>query len=133
MDIPSNSLYVDTMLGPLPQENRQTCLEAMDKYGDNRWWLSNDPKERAYHQIKEPVLLYKSFEDFHADLSVLLNRSVFTHEVTSNNFKLEVERAWKYNVGCTSDKERLERFAESLQELEDRGIDAQIIPLSNCN
>jgi hypothetical protein len=126
MNIPSNSLYVDTVLGPLPKEDRQACLDAMEKYGKNRWWLSEDPKERAYHQVNEPILLM-SFSQFHEDVENLLNRSVWTHEFASDKLKHEAERAWKYGVGATSDKERKERFEESVKDLKDKGKNVILI------
>lgn len=95
----------------------QNCLEAMAVWGNNRWWLSDDPKERAYHQINEEFLLM-SFSQFHGDVEKLLNRPVFTHEFVSPKFREEAERAWKYDVGCTSDAERQERIAESVKSLQ---------------
>lgn len=109
------------------EENQSACLEAMEKYGDNQWWLSDDPKVRAYYQVNEPLLLLSSVPQFREDLDKLLNRPVFTHDLVSPKFKQEVERAWKYGVGATSDKERQERFEESLQDLRDRGTDVNII------
>lgn len=100
--------------------NWQACLETLQKYGSNRWWLSEDPRERAYYQINEPLLLM-SFSQFHGDIEKLLNRPVWTHEFASPKLKQEAERAWKYGVGCTSDKERHERFEESVQDLKDAG------------
>lgn len=101
-------------------ENQQKCLEAMEKYGDNQWWLSDDPKVRGYYQVNEPLLLLPSVPQFREDLGKLLNRPVFSHDLVSPKFKQEVERAWIYGVGATSDKERQERFEESMRDLRDR-------------
>lgn len=102
------------------EDKQQRCLDTMKKYADNQWWFSEDPKERAYYQINEPLLLM-SFSQYHKDTEKLLNRPVWTHEFASPKLKQEAERAWKYGVGCISDKERKERFEESVQDLKDKG------------
>jgi hypothetical protein len=122
----ANQAYL-VLIG-VSDEKQQVCLEAMEKYGDNQWWLSDDPRERAYHQITETILLM-SFSQFHKDTEKLLNRSVFTHEFASPKLKQEAQRAWTYGVGATSDQERRERFEESVQDLRDRGKEVTIIEL----
>lgn len=112
----------------VPQEKQQKCLDAMDKYGDDQWWLSDDPKARAYRQMKAPFLLMP-FSQFHEDMEILLNRPVWTHEFVSPKFKQEVERSWTYGVGVTSDKERQERFEESMQDLKNMGKEVIIVEL----
>lgn len=123
-NIPSNSIYID-MIG-VKQEDKQKCLDVMQKYGDNKWWLSDDPKERAYYQINEDLQLIP-FSRFHKDIEVLCDRPVWTHEFVSDKLRQEAERAWKYGVGATSDKERVERFEESVQELKSKGVDVVIV------
>lgn len=114
----------------VPAEKQEKCLEAMEKYGDNQWWLSYDPKVRAYYQINEDFLLM-SFSQFHEDTEKLLNRPVWSHEFAFAfpKLKQEAERAWKYGVGATSDKERQEKFEESIQDLRDMGKDIVIIEI----
>ncbi len=90
------------------QENMQKCLDAMQKYG-------------------EPVLILKNLSQFQEDMCALLDRRIFKYEMCGAKFHQEANRAWKYGVGATSDKERQERFEESMQDLRDRGIDVQII------
>jgi hypothetical protein len=98
----------------------------MRKYGDNRWWISEDPRERAYYQINEDILLM-SFNKLHKDIEILLNRPVYTHEFAFPKIKEEAKRAWTYNVGATSDKECQERFEASLQDLKDMGKEIIVI------
>lgn len=110
----------------VPAEKQQRCLEAMEKYGENQWWLSENPRERAYYQINEGILLM-SFSQFHSDIGKLLNRPVYTHEFAFPKLKQEAERAWRWGVGATSNKERQERFEESLQDLKDMGKEIIVV------
>lgn len=104
----------------------QNCLEAMAVWGENRWWLSEDPKERAYYQTIESLdpsskyhgLLLMQFKQYHKDIEVLLNRAVYTHEFARLSLLQECERAWKYDVGCTSDAERQERLGDAVKYLQ---------------
>lgn len=124
----NNKEYLVSM--GVPMDKQQKCLDAMEKYGGNRWWLSDDPKARAYHQINEEFLLM-SFSQFHGDVEKLLNRPVWTHEFAFPKLKQEAERAWKYDVVATSDKERQERFEESVQELRDSGKEVIFLDTSD--
>lgn len=57
---------------------------------------------------------------FHGAVELLLGRPVYTHEFSSigiDALRQETERAWTYQVGCTSDEERQEKVAKSLQSL----------------
>lgn len=84
--------------------NMQKCLDAMEKYKDNHWWLPDvDPRRFAYFQISEPALL-GSFSHFHEAIELLLGRPVYTHEfdISTDKLKQEAERAWKYQIGVTS-------------------------------
>jgi len=67
----------------------------MEKYGDNKWWESENLKEIAYYQFNEDVLLI-DFVKYHEAMEKLLGRSVFTHEFGLNieGLKQEVEKAW---------------------------------------
>lgn len=99
---------------------QQEMLAAMEKYGDNHWWESDDPRVRAYYQtleMDESGRGFISFRQLKSDLEVLLNRSVYNHEFASANavaMRQEVERAWIYGVGVTSERERQEREQESV-------------------
>jgi hypothetical protein len=104
----------------------QNCLEAMAVWGDNRWWLSEDPRERAYYQTVEDLdpsgkyhgRLLMIFSQYHEDIEVLLNRPVYNFELSRRSLLQEAERAWKYGVGCMSDAERQERVGDAVKYLQ---------------
>lgn len=54
-------------------------LSVMAKYGDNRWWLSDDIKRMSYFQLQEDSLLIE-FEVFQKGVKLLLGREVQTYE-----------------------------------------------------
>ncbi len=56
-------------------ENIDLVLETMDKYGDNRWWLEDDIRKKAYYQFSENILLI-DFDTFIKGISELLGRTV---------------------------------------------------------
>jgi hypothetical protein len=60
-------------------------------------------------------------------MCVLLDRHIFKYDMCGAKFHQEANRAWTYGVGATSDKERQERFEESMQDLRDRGINVKIV------
>jgi hypothetical protein len=109
----TNDAYLDS-IGVLDKATRKRCLEAMSKYGDNHWWEPEvDSRIYAYYQIHE---------DLHRDgdpnqgrlgrgLMSLLGRFVHRYEQVTNKTALlqEVDRAWRWGIGCTSDTERQER------------------------
>ncbi|MDP9676225.1 hypothetical protein J2W97_002220 [Paenibacillus jamilae] len=70
-------------------------LRVMDKYGDNRWWLSDDVKRMCYFQLQEDSLLIE-FEVLHKGVETLLNRGVQTIEFRDLG-KLFEEAKTKYN------------------------------------
>lgn len=78
-----------------------------------------DPRKFAYYQLAEPLMLCQQFDTFHESLELLLGRPVFRHEfaISADALRQEAERAWTYQVGVTSDKEREERVQESVQRL----------------
>lgn len=105
----------------VPFKNMQKCLDAMAKYGDNKWWEADvDPRKFAYYQIQEDILL-SNFSHFHEAIELLLGRPVYTHEfgISHDALVQEAERAWKYQVGVTSESERQERVNESIESLRD--------------
>lgn len=112
-----NQKFVETL--GVSAENQQKCLDAMAKYSDNKWWEADvDPRKYAYYQVQEDILL-GSFDHFHESIELLLGRPVYTHEFGISHDALiqEAERAWKYQVGVTSDAERQERVQESIDSL----------------
>lgn len=112
-----NQKYVASL--GVSKENQRRCLETMEKYDDNHWWEPDvDPRKCAYYQIKEPIQLV-AFSHFHEAIELLLGRPVYTHEFALNaeGLKQEAERAWTYQVGCTSDSERRERVQAAIDGL----------------
>lgn len=116
----NNNDYLDSI--GVTGDARERCLEAMAKYGDNHWWEQDvDPRQFAYYQIQEPITLANDFGHFHEAIELLLGRPVYTHEFAIRYEELvaEAQRAWKYQVGVTSDRERTERVTESIKSLEE--------------
>jgi hypothetical protein len=76
-------------------------LATMASYGENKWWLSDDPRVRAYYQVIEldrDGRGFYNFSQFQKDLSVLIGRPVFDVDIATRNMaklRQEVERAWK--------------------------------------
>lgn len=108
---------------PEDQETCKTvkkCLEQMEKFGDNRWWISEDKKVLGYYQLMNPVLLV-SFDKFHEALEFLLGRPVWTHEMGLNyeGLKKEAERA--FNGTPDSDEQKAESIKKSFEQLADLG------------
>jgi hypothetical protein len=63
----------------LPAKDKESVTKAVAKYGDNKWWLSEDPAEIARYQLFEPILLVP-FGKFHEGTEKLLGRPVYTTE-----------------------------------------------------
>jgi hypothetical protein len=68
---------------------------VMATYGENRWWLSDDPRERAYFQLHEDILLTN--RTFFEDIAALVGHDVYTHDLTFSRDILlaEAEAAWR--------------------------------------
>ena len=92
----------------------------MEKFGDNRWWLSKDKRVLGYYQLMNPYLLV-SFDEFHEALGFLLGRSVSTHEMGLNyeGLKAEAERAFKGMQD--SEEQKAESIKKSFKQLADLG------------
>lgn len=107
-------------IGVTDKETQQRCLDAMAKYSDNKWWEPDaDTRALAYYQFNESILLVTPFGRYHKAIQTLVGRPVYTHEFSSimgDNLKQEVERAWRWQVGCTSDTERQKRVMESIEQ-----------------
>lgn len=93
----TNIEYVENIKN-LPSENKNIILSAMEKYGDNKWWLSEDVKIIGYYQLNEPILIV-DFSKFHEGVEKLLGRSVWTHEfaLNLNDLRKEAEEIWNTN------------------------------------
>ena len=74
-------------------------LNALESYGDNHWWMSDNPRTRAYYQTLDQrnsfILPYQQYIN---DLGVLLGREVQVYEIRMSNkaiLRQEVEQAWQ--------------------------------------
>jgi len=83
----------------MPEETKFIIDNTLRIYGDNKWWLSEDPKVIGYHQLFEEVLLV-SFSKFHEGIEKLLGRPVWTHEfgINMDNIKRDAQLAWEGHV-----------------------------------
>ena len=95
-------------------------LEQMEKFGDNRWWLSEDKRVLGYYQLMYPILLVP-FGKFHEALEFLLGRPVWTHEMGLNHdgLKAEAERAFKGTQD--SEEQKAESIKKSFEQLANLG------------
>ena len=87
--------YIISLAGAdLPQENIDQVKAAMKKYGDNRWWESQDPEVIARYQFFEGIIM-SDFGTFHRGLEILVGRPVYVHELALNREGLtrEVQEA----------------------------------------
>ena len=74
-------------------------MEVLESYGENQWWVSEDPKTRAYYQTLDQnhffILPYRHYIN---DLTVLLGREVQLYEIRMSNkedLQQEVEQVWQ--------------------------------------
>ncbi|AZS17377.1 hypothetical protein [Paenibacillus lutimineralis] len=88
----TNEQYCKTMTGNAKMINKM--LMVMDKYGENRWWLSDDTKRMCYFQLQEDSLLIE-WEAFHRGVELLLGRRVETVEFSMTKMLFE-EAKQKY-------------------------------------
>lgn len=86
----------DIMLsGKLEPSSVIRVKKAMEKYGNNKWWRSADPYERAFFQIHEDVLMV-SYTQFVDDIILLIGRSLqLPLELLSQSVKDEADARWK--------------------------------------
>lgn len=110
-----NEEYVDSFNDS--KINRARVLEALNKYGKNKWWLSEISEVIGYFQLFEPILVVK-FGKFHKGLEKLLNRPVFTSEFPLNyeGLKKEAEKA-KNNL--LTDEDRKKALVNSVRMLKE--------------
>ncbi len=116
----NNQDFVQSLNLPKGTQQKRLMLEAMEKYDENHWWEPDvDPRKYAYYQLQEDILL-GDFSHFHESVELLLGRPVWTHEfgISIGELRQEAERAWAYQVGVTSEAEREERIAHSMDTLE---------------
>jgi hypothetical protein len=112
----------------LPKDNQQAMHNAMEKYGDDHWWLSDEPKIIALHQIFEDCLLVP-FALFHKGVEELLERPVWTQEF-GINIKALREEATKVISGLPLE-DRSVRIQQGIKSLTKRVAEEKIIWVVN--
>jgi hypothetical protein len=81
------------------QTTYRELLEVLESYGENHWWVSENPRTRAYYQTLDqssPLIL--PYRQYVTDLTMLLGREVHLSEIRMSNrtmLRQEVEQAWK--------------------------------------
>jgi hypothetical protein len=84
----TNKQYVESFSAS--KKIRSRMKKTMLKYGENRWWLSEDMKTIAYYQLKEDTLLVE-YEVFHKGVELLFERTMSRYEILSNLEDLKQE------------------------------------------
>jgi hypothetical protein len=86
-----NNQYVRERFGSdLSQGRISRTREAMQKYGDNHWWESDDDLEIAMYQISEGIRMV-DFSRYRRGLDQLMGRHVSTLELAANMEDLREE------------------------------------------
>ena len=67
-------------------EEIRSYLRVMESYGENKWWLSNNPIVRAYYQLCCPIQLILFNTAFQKAVEQLLGHSVL--DVTGMDFRI---------------------------------------------
>ncbi len=74
-------------------------MEVLESYGENHWWVSENPRTRAYYQtLDESRSLILPYRQYVTDLTLLLGREVHLSEIRMSNrtmLRQEVGQAWK--------------------------------------
>lgn len=80
----------------LDDEQKVLAREVGEKYGDNRWWESDDPLVVIGNQIREPFFMM-SFSEYQSALETLLGRSVphIGYAFGKSRIAFQVENALK--------------------------------------
>jgi len=88
----------------IPEETKIIINNTLRKYGDNKWWLSEDPKVIGYYQLFEEILVV-NFSKLHEGVEKLLDRPVWTHEFGLNIYKLreDAQLAWEGYIKSQSE------------------------------
>lgn len=75
--------WTQERLDNLPIGNRNEVIRTIEKYGDNCWWESNDPRTIAVNQLAEEILMV-NFSFFHKCVEQSLNRPIRVEEFIMN-------------------------------------------------
>lgn len=78
----------------MSNENQQRLAAARAKYGNNRWWESDDLRRVAWYQIHEDVLCVTP-QRFHAGVELLLGRPVDIGELIGDAIIRAADEAWQ--------------------------------------
>jgi len=98
----NNAAYLKQRNVPTETTTYRELLAVLDSYADNHWWVSENPRTRAYYQTLDqssPLIL--PYRQYVEDLTVLLGREVHLYEIRMSNkavLKQEVEQAWRAGV-----------------------------------
>lgn len=77
----NNLAYVENFLRKGSRVEKEKMYAVLDKYGDNRWWLSNDAETLVKNQIQEQFLIVE-FNRFKKALEEVLARPVKLRELS---------------------------------------------------
>jgi len=95
----NNEDYLKQRNVSLHTETYRELLEVLESYGDNHWWVSENPRTRAYYQsLDASRSLILPYREYVTDLTMLLGREVHLSEIRMSNrtmLRQEVEQAWK--------------------------------------
>ena len=107
-------------------ETVKACLEHMETFGENRWWLSEDKRVLGYYQLQCSRLLVP-WDKFVNALDVLLGRGVYTHEFAWGREALRAEAERAFNGKPDSEEEKARTVQKSIEKLVDSGIPVMVV------
>lgn len=94
-----NEDYLKQQHVPLQTATYREFLAVLEGYGENHWWVSENPCVRAYYQtLDESRSLILPYRQYVTDLTALLGREVLLSEIRMSNraaLRQEAEHAWK--------------------------------------
>lgn len=75
-------------------------LQTMNKYGEDRWWISDNPDYMTYKQFQEDMMLIES-EAWQKSTEKLLGRKItfLDFKLSFNDLKNEVIRTYNSKYG----------------------------------
>lgn len=94
----SNQKYVELMTNDAEVQSK--LLEVMEKYEDDRWWISDNTDYLTYKQFQEDTMMIESTAWQNAT-EVLLGRDITFLELKLNfaSLKQEVVEAYRKKYG----------------------------------
>jgi len=120
-------IWNDESLSELPEKNRTELTNTIKKYGENKWWESEDKAYVAMFQIFETVVMV-NITDFRIGLGELLGRPVSTYELGLNIKGLEQEAIGAYDFF------RHGKSLESTNQYKENGVIKSLYELKHyCN